>query len=116
MANLLGKRELIALLCLVCDLCTVCQGLFALPLCVIWGWLDEANVSCILCHRGVQLILAYSWARSATVAAGEGRRGMLFIRLFIHCHSFSFLPCPSLSSSLLSLLSLSTLSLGDDTK
>ena len=35
-------------------------------------WLDEAKVSCTLHHRGVQLILAYSWAKPATLAAGGG--------------------------------------------
>ena len=29
------------------------------------GCLGEAKVSCILCHRAIQLILAYSWARLA---------------------------------------------------
>ena len=31
-----------------------------------------AKVSCILRHRGVQLILAYSWASPATLVAGNG--------------------------------------------
>ena len=39
-------------------------------------------MSCILRHRGVQLILAYSWARPAVLAAGKGRGGMFF---FIVC-------------------------------
>ena len=76
----------------------------------LWGWLGEAKVSCILRHRGVQLILAYSWARPAflqQVMAGGG--GGLFLLFY----SFSFLPYPSLSSPLLSLFSLS---LGEDTK
>ena len=34
------------------------------------GWSGGAKVSCILCHRGVQLILAYSWVRSAILVAG----------------------------------------------
>ena len=66
----------------------------------------EAKVSCILCHQGLQLILAYSWARPAILAAGKDRGGMFLFVLFLHFHSFSFLPCPSLSSHLLSLLSL----------
>ena len=71
----------------------------------------------VLCHRGVQLILAYSWARPAVLGAGKGREGMFLFLLFLHCHSFSFLPCPSLSSRLLSLLSLfSPAFSGDDTK
>ena len=78
-----------------------------------WGWLGEARVSRILCHRGVQLILAYSWARLAILAAGKDRGGMFLFLLFLHCHSFSFFPCLSLPSLLLSFFSLS---LGDNTK
>ena len=33
-------------------------------------WLGEAKVSCSFCHQGAQLILAYSWARLAVLAAG----------------------------------------------
>ena len=43
------------------------------------GWLGEAKVSCILRHRGVQLIFAYSWARPAVLAAGKGRRGNVLL-------------------------------------
>ena len=50
-----------------------------------------AKVSCILCHRGVQLILAYSWARPVLLVAGNGRGGM-----FLFCF-FTFIPV-SLSS------------------
>ena len=80
------------------------------------GWSGGAKVSCILRHRGVQLILAYSWARPAILVAGKGRWGIFLFLLFLHFHSCFFLPCPSLSSLLLSLLSLFSLSLGDDTK
>ena len=76
-----------------------------------WRWLGETKVSFILGHR-VQLILAYSWARPAILAAGKGRGGMFLFLLFLHCHSISLLPCPSLSSPLLSLLSLFSLSQG----
>ena len=37
------------------------------------GWSGGAKVSCILRYRGVQLILAYSWARPAILVAGKGR-------------------------------------------
>ena len=37
-----------------------------------------AKVSCILRHRGVQLILAYSWERPAILVAGKGRGGECF--------------------------------------
>ena len=53
------------------------------------GWSGGAKVLCILHHRGVQLILAYSWARPAILVAGKGRGGML------HFHSCSsFFPVP----------------------
>ena len=76
-----------------------------------------ANVSCISYHRGIQLILAYSWARPAILVAGKGRGGNVFISsLSSLSFLFLFLPCPSLSSPLLSLLYLFSLSLGDNTK
>ena len=50
---------------------------------------------CILCHRGVQLILAYSWARPAIVEVGKGRGGMFLFLLFLPFHSCSsFFPVP----------------------
>ena len=63
---------------------------------------------CCVRHRGVQLILAYSWTRSAILAAGkvEGRGGgggeegggggrIFSILLFLHFHSVSsFSPVP----------------------
>ena len=36
----------------------------------IRGWLGVAKVSGILCHRGVQLIMASSWARPVILVAG----------------------------------------------
>ena len=62
-------------------------------------------------------ILAYSWARSAILAADKGRGEMFFIfSVSSLAFIFLFLPHPSLSSLSLSLLSLFSLSLGDDTK
>ena len=59
------------------------------------GWLGGAKVSCIFCHRGVQLILAYSWARPAILVAGKGREVMFLFLLFLHFHSCSsFFPVP----------------------
>ena len=59
------------------------------------GWLCEAKVSCSFCHQGVQLILAYSWARPAVLAAGKGRGWMLLFLLFLRFLSFpSFFPVP----------------------
>ena len=68
------------------------------------GWSGGVKVSCILCHLGVQLILAYSWARPAILVAGKGN-------VFVSSVSslsflFLFLPCSSLTSPLQSLLSL----------
>ena len=56
--------------------------------------------------------------KAAILAAGKGRGGMFLFLLFFF---FTFIhvplsPHPSLSSPLLSLLFLSSLSLGDDTK
>ena len=71
----------------------------------------------IVRHRGVQLILAYSWARPAVLVAGKGRGGNVFIfSVSSLSFLFLFLICHSLSPLLLSLLSLFSLSLGDDTK
>ena len=82
----------------------------------VLGWSGGAKVLCILHHWGVQLILAYSWARPAILVVGKGRGGMFLFLLFLHFHSCSsFFPVP-LFHLLYSLLSLFSLSLGDDTK
>ena len=50
-------------------------------------------MSCILSHRGIQLILAYSWARPAILVAGKGRGGIFSFLLFLHFHyCTSFFP------------------------
>ena len=54
------------------------------------GWLGVTKVSCVLCHRDVQLILTYSWARPTILVAGKGREGMFLFLLFLHFHSCSF--------------------------
>ena len=54
-----------------------------------------AKVLCILHHWGVQLILAYSWARPAILVVGKGRGGMFLFLLFLHFLSYSsFFPVP----------------------
>ena len=59
------------------------------------GWSGGAKVLCILHHWGVQLILAYSWARPAILVVGKGRGGMFLFLLFLHFHSCSsFFPIP----------------------
>ena len=77
------------------------------------GWSGVAKVSCILCHRGVQLILAYSWARPAILVAGRVEGNVFISSVSSLSFLFLFLPCSSLSSPLLSLLALS---LGDNIK
>ena len=57
-------------------------------------WSGGAKVSCILRHWGVQLILAYSWARPAILVAGKGR-GNVFISS-VSSLSFLFLFLPGL--------------------
>ena len=69
-----------------------------------------------LMSSGIQLILAYSWARPAIFVAGKGRGVCFYSSVSSLSFLFLFLPCPFLSSPLLSLLSLFSLSLGDDTK
>ena len=75
-------------------------------------WVRQ-KVSCILHHRDPQLRLAYSWARPIGLAAGKGRGGMFLFLVSSLSFIFLFLPCPSHSSPLLSLFSLSQ---GDDIK
>ena len=53
------------------------------------GWSGGAKVLCILYHWGIQLILAYSWARPAILVVGKGRGGMFLVLLFLHFHSCS---------------------------
>ena len=40
--------------------------------CNKWKWSGGTKVSCILRHRCVQLILAYSWARPAILLLDKG--------------------------------------------
>ena len=65
------------------------------------GWSGGAKVLYILHHWGVQLILAYSWARPAILVVGNGRGGMFLFLLFLHFHSF--LPLSFISSTLSSI-------------
>ena len=54
------------------------------------GWSGGTEVSCSLRHWGVQLILAYSWARPAILVAGKGRRVVWPQTLSLFFFSFSF--------------------------
>ena len=80
------------------------------------GGSDVAKMSYILRHRGVQLILAYSWTRPAILVAGKDRGECFHFFCF-----FTFIPIPlsslfrSFISSTISSITFS-LSLGDDTK
>ena len=80
------------------------------------GMVGVAKVLCILRRRGVQLILAYSWARPAILVAGKGIGGIVyFFCFFTSIH----VPLSSLSLSFISStisLFLFSLSLGDKTK
>ena len=74
----------------------------------VWGWSGGAKVLCILHHWGVQLILAYSWARPAILVVGKGRGGMFLFLLFLHflsCSSFFPVPLFHLLYSLFYLFS-----------
>ena len=75
--------------------------------------------------KGVSCILITGASNSYWLTVGQDllalqqvrvEGGCFYFLLFLHFHSFSFLPCPFLSSLLLSLLSLFSLSVGDDTK
>ena len=52
-------------------------------------------VSCILRHQGIQLILAYNWAKPAILVAGKGRGECFCFFCF-----FTFIPVPLSSLSL----------------
>ena len=65
-------------------------------------WFGGAKMSFILCHWGVQLIMAYSWARPAILVASKGRGGCFYFFCF-----FTFIPVP-LSSLTLSLSFISS--------
>ena len=81
------------------------------------GWSGGAKVSCILCHRGVQLILAYNWAMPAILVAGKDREVMFLFLLFLHFHSCSsFFPVPLFHLFCYLFCRFFSLSLGDDTK
>ena len=62
---------------------------------------SEPKVGLSPFHQGIQLILAYSWARPAVLAADKGREGMLLFLLLLHFLSFpSFFPLSFISSTI----------------
>ena len=74
--------------------CRIKHSLFPLHV-----WACCVRLHNILRHRGVQLILAYGWARPAVLVAGKDRGGMFYFFRF-----FTFIPVP-LSSLSLSFIS-----------
>ena len=77
------------------------------------GWSGGAKVSCILHHRGIQLIWAYSWARPAVLVAGKGRVFISSVSSLYFCSSFFPVPLFHLFYYV-SRPSRFSLSLGDD--
>ena len=69
---------------------------------VSWGVVGMGKVSCILRHRGVQMLLAYSWARPTILEAGKCRDRMFFILFFFCFFTFITVPLSSLSLSFIS--------------
>ena len=69
--------------------CVSCWGLGGGGGGGVGWWSSGTKVSCISHHRGVQLILAYTWARPAILVAGKGRGVMFLFLLFLHFHSCS---------------------------
>ena len=67
---------------------------------ITFGLVGEAKVSCILCHEGIQLILAYSWTRPAVLAAGKGPLFHLLYYLFYLCSLFLLEMIPRVDMSL----------------
>ena len=67
-------------------------------MCSTWnvpGVVIGVKLLCILLHWGVQLILAYCWARPASLAAGKSRGRLFLFLLILHFHSCSsFFPVP----------------------
>ena len=79
----------------------------------------------VVVWRGKGVVYLMSPERPTVLAYRQGLLSLQQIRvkgtcflflLFLCCHSFSFLPRPSLLSHLLSLLSFFSFSLGEDTK
>ena len=60
-----------------------------------WGWTWVAKVSCISHHCGVQLILAYSWARPAILVAGKGKVEIAGLCRYFDPVTLTYIPCSS---------------------
>ena len=81
------------------------------------GMFGEVKVSCSVCHRGAQFILASSWARPAILVAGKGRGGNVISSVLYFYFPLSYLLSLTIISfsTIFSLyhLSLFSLSIGD---
>ena len=78
--------------------------------------MGEAKMLCILGHCGIQLRLAYSWARPAIFAVGKGTGEYFYFFCFFTFICFLFSPLSlSFFSSTIASISL-LLSLGGNTK
>ena len=84
--------------------------LIPLQPCGGWSVVQRCRVSYITRASNWHIV-----GHPAILVAGKGRGGMFLFLLFLHFHSCSTF-VPFLSSPVLSLLSLFSLSLGDDTK
>ena len=88
------------------------------------GHFVTAFLGVVGCGKGVIYLtspghpadIGLSWARPAILVADKGRGECIISSISSLLFLFLFLPCHSLSSPLLSLLSLFSLSLGDCTK
>ena len=100
---LMGRSLPYSELCISLDIYSQWQPL---NMCIWWS--GVAKVSCILRHRGIQLILAYSWARPAILVEGKGIGGMhsffcffAFIHVSLSSLSLSFISSTISSTSFL---------------
>ena len=83
------------------------------PLNGVVGW---GKSFVFITSPGCPIDIGLSWARPANLAASKGRGEIFLFLQFLNTFIFLFHPCPCLSPLLLSLLSLFSLSLGNDTK
>ena len=91
-----------------CHNCMELFGIFFFITKKFGRWSSVVKVSCVLRHGGVQLILAYIWARPPILVAGKGRGRMFLFFLFLHFLSCSyFFPFLSFISSTISFLPFS---------
>ena len=59
-----------------------CNSFFGTFILGVVGWFEG-----VVYHRGVHLILTYSWPRPAIFVAGKDRGGMFLFLLFLYFNS-----------------------------